>query len=103
MSRDADEVERILQARVENLDEFLARYFGFYLYEQFCRVFFERLVQRVGESTALSFLNDIREFILASITNRLAGRSARGVDWAGNEGATFCSAIMEATLEVFTS
>ena len=100
---DAEEVERILQARVDNLEDFLARYFGFYLYEQFCRVFFERLVQRVGDVNALSFLNDIREFILASVANRFGGRLAQAVNWTGSEGAAICSGIMQATLEVFTS
>ena len=100
---DAEEVEELLQARVDNLDDLLARYFGFYLYEQFCRVFFERLVQRVGENRALSFLNDIRDYILASVVNRLAGRPARTIDWSGKEGAEFCSATMESTLEVFVS
>ena len=100
---DADDVERILQAEVSNLDDFLARYFGFYLCEQFSRVFFERLVQRVGQPNALSFLTDIDDFILASVANRLGSRPADIIDWAGTEGMQICSAIMQATLEVFTS
>jgi hypothetical protein len=100
---DADDVERILQAQVENVEEMLARYFAFYLYEQFCRVFFERLVQRVGESKALSFLKDIRAFISASVANRLGSCSAAGVKWKEQEGARFCADVMQTTLEVFST
>ncbi len=99
---DAADVERILQGLVPDLDEFLARYFGLYLYEQFCRVFFERLVQRVGELKALSFLKDIQAFITASLVNRLGSRSTAGVDWNGAEGSRLSADIMQATLEVFT-
>jgi hypothetical protein len=100
---DAAEVERILQGLVPDLDDVLGRYFGFYLYEQFCRVFFERLVQRVGEPKALSFLKDIQAFIVASLANRLGSRSVAGVDWKGPEGSRLCADIMQATLDVFTS
>lgn len=102
-AKDADDVEHILHATVDDLDGFLARYFGFYLFEQFCRVFFERLVQRVGQTKALSFLKDIEQFIAASVTNRLRSRQAGAIDWAGAEGSRVCSEIMETTLEVFAS
>lgn len=100
---DADDVERILQGQAANLDGLLGRYFGLYLYEQFCRVFFERLVQRVGEPRALSFLNDIQAFIEASVANRLGLRPATSVDWSGLEGKRLSADIMQATYEVFTS
>ena len=98
---DAEDVERILQAEISSLDDFLASYFAFYLYEQFSRVFFERLVQRVGHTKALSFLTDIEDFIRASLANRLDSRSADTIDWAGKEGVRICSEIMQTTLEVF--
>ena len=98
---DADDVEKILQSEVSDLDNFLARYFGFYLYEQFSRVFFERLVQRVGQANALSFLADIEAFIRDCLANRLGSLPADAVDWAGTQGARVCADIMQTTLEVF--
>ena len=52
----------------------LRDYFGAYLFEQFCRVFFERLVQKKGEPKALAFLSDIKEFIKATLVNRVGRR-----------------------------
>ena len=63
-----DDIERILQDEAINLDAILRDYFGLYLFEQFCRVFFERLVQKKGESNALAFLDDIKEFIKGSLS-----------------------------------
>ena len=99
---DADDVEGILQSQVSDFEDFLARYFGFYLYEQFSRVFFERLVQRVGQGNALSFLTDIEDYIRENLTNRLGSRSVDAIDWAGAEGARVCAEIMQSTLQVFT-
>lgn len=100
-AEDVDDVQRILQTEVSDLDDILARYFGHYLCEQFSRVFFERLVQRVGNTTALSFLTDIEDFIRATLANRLGSGTPAVVDWAGAEGERVCSEIMQATLEVF--
>jgi hypothetical protein len=96
-----EDVERILQGQATNLDVMLRDYFGLYLFEQFCRVFFERLVQKKGESKALAFLDDIKEFIKATLINRVGRRVIAKISWAGQEGAKLCSEIMQATLAVF--
>lgn len=98
---DAAEVERILTAQTTQLESVLRDFFGFYLFEQFCRVFFERLVQRVGETRAYSFLNDIEDFINSTLTNRTFDHNLALIDWAGTEGQTIASDIMETTLKVF--
>ena len=67
------------------------------------RVFFERLVQKRGESKALAFLDDIKEFIKASLINRVGRRALSKIAWAGAEGARLCSEIMHATLTVFVT
>jgi hypothetical protein len=95
------DVERILQEQVATLDVMLRDYFGLYLFEQFCRVFFERLVQKKGESKALAFLSDIKKFIEATLVNRVGRRAVAKIAWAGQEGARLCSDIMQATLAVF--
>jgi hypothetical protein len=96
-----EDVERILQEQATSLDVILRDYFGLYLFEQFCRVFFERLVQRKGESKALAFLDDIKEFIKATLINRVGRRVVAKISWAGQEGAKVCADIMQATLGVF--
>ena len=98
-----EDVEKILKEQAIDLDVVLRDYFGLYLFEQFCRVFFERLVQKRGESKALAFLDDIKEFIKASLTNRVGRRTLSKIAWAGAEGAKLCSEIMHATLTVFVT
>jgi hypothetical protein len=98
---DADELEAMLLDAAQNLESILERFFGYYIFEHFSRVFFERLVQRVGDSKASSFLNQIREFIQSALTNRAAEKDLSSVDWAGPEGAEIVSQILEQTLEVF--
>jgi len=96
-----DDIERILQTQGLELDALLRDFFGLYLFEQFCRVFFEQLVQRFGESKALSFLEDIKEFIKATLVNRVGRRTIERISWAGQEGERLCADIMRTTLEVF--
>lgn len=97
----SEDVERILGAEATNLESLLAEFFGYYIYEQFCRVFFERLVQRVGEERATSFLRDIQALIAATLANRTAGRDLGDIDWEGKEGRDIVVDIMETALNVF--
>lgn len=96
-----EDVERILGAEAANLDALLAEFFGYYIFEQFCRVFFERLVQRVGEGRASSFLKDIEAMIAATLANRTAERDLAAIEWEGKEGRDIVIEIMETTLQVF--
>ena len=54
---DAEKIEAVLLDAAQNLENLLERFFGYYIFEQFSRVSFERLVQRVGDLKATSFLN----------------------------------------------
>ena len=99
----AEDIERILRDGALNLEAMLRDYFGLYLFEQFCRVFFERLAQKKGESRALAFLDDIKEFIKAALVNRVRGGTFGRIAWAGEEGAALCADIMETTLTVFVT
>jgi hypothetical protein len=79
----------------------LERFFGHYIFEQFSRVFYERLVQRVGAQQAMAFLGQIREFIQSALANRATERDLSGIDWGGPQGANVISEICSQTLEVF--
>jgi hypothetical protein len=98
---DAEELEVILLNAVQSLETILERFFGYYIFEQFSRISFERLVQRVGDLKATSFLGQIREFIQSALANRAAETNLSKVDWAGAEGAAIVSQILDQTLEVF--
>lgn len=96
-----EELGELIIAQTARLELFLLDFFGHYLYEVFCRVFFERLVQRVGEMKAYSFLADIRDFIRSTLSNRTAVRNLSDIDWDGVSGQTMIQEIMETTLTVF--
>lgn len=96
-----EDVEAILIEAGQNLESILERFFGHYIFEQFSRIFYERLVQRVGALQAAAFINQIGEFIRSSLANRAVTKDLSNVDWAGKEGASIVSEICAQTLEVF--
>lgn len=95
------ELEQRLSNQVNQLDLLLQDFFGLYLFEVFNRVFFEQLVQKIGDTQAYEFLNEIGNFINATLENRMIGRNISQIDWAGPEGQAITSDIMETTLNVF--
>lgn len=99
----ADDVEKVLNSQTDGaaMSELLMKFFAYYLYEQFCRVFFKQLVQKHGEERAESFLNDILDFIQSALENRILGLDVSKVNWFGSEGNHMATAIMQQTLEVF--
>ena len=96
-----EEIEAILSSGDLNVEGLLERFFGHYIFEQFSRVFYERLVQRVGAQQAVSFLGQIKQFIQSSLAGRALERDLSMVDWGGTEGANIVSEICSQTLEVF--
>lgn len=99
----ADDVERILTSSAGDhaLVDLLTRFYAFYLYEQFCRVFYERLVARVGDATADSFLGGILDFLGSSLREHHITRDIRRIHWGGPEGRALADELLEQTLLVF--
>jgi len=98
-----EDVERILVgvATGENLDRLLSRFFAYYVYEQFCRVFYARLVERHGEAQAEDFLRDIQDYIMSCIERIARMANVLQIDWNGQEGHAVIARIHEDTLDVF--
>lgn len=101
----AAEVEAILGHLTDGLRmvDLLMTFFGNYLYEQFCRVFFGQLIQKHGELRAESFLGDILDYIESSLRNHTLGIDATGIDWFGTDGDRLAARIMQDTLAIFES
>lgn len=97
----AAEVEQILANQALNLEQVLEMFFGYYLYEVFCRVFFERLLQRVGEIRAQSFLGQILDYVQSALRNRAHGRTLTAMSGTDAERDALVTDIMESTLRVF--
>ncbi|WAH37047.1 hypothetical protein [Alicyclobacillus dauci] len=85
----------------ENLTRLLEKFFAYYVYQQFCRSFYERLASKVGIAQADAFLDDILDYIKSEITVLTMDRDVAQVDWNGQEGQTICAQIMDKTLGVF--
>jgi len=99
----AEKLEKQLAAQMDGdgLGALLFRYFGNYLFEQFCRVFFGQLVKKHGDTLAHAFLQQIRDVIKADLTYRTFGKDLSRVNWFGREGAKIASEVMRDTLAVF--
>ncbi len=94
-----DALEQVMAG--EALEGLLSTFFGYYLYEQFCRVFYERLVNRVGRSNTDSYLNSIFDTIKSSLALKASGRDLSQVDWGGPEGQNITDTILQDTFEIF--
>jgi len=98
-----EDLERILNERSNDsmLSEFLTLFFGQYLYHQFCRVFYGRLLNRIGQTLTDTFLEGIRDYIKSTLRNHTVRRDIGGIDWIGTEGQQLAQDIFRETLEVF--
>lgn len=100
---DFESMEKILEetSKEDKLSNFLIRFFGYYLYEQFCRVFYERLVARHGEPKAESFLDGILDYIRSALHLKTLDQDITKIDWAGTQGQQLADDILQTTFEVF--
>lgn len=98
-----EELENVLREQMDGdgLGTLMMTYFGNYLFEQFCRVFFGQLVKKHGDQKANSFLNSIRQVIKSTLANKTVGVDLTKVNWFGREGTQMSQSIMKTTLAVF--
>ena len=79
----------------------LVDFFAFFFFEQFCRVFYERLVAKVGDLAAAGFLDQILDFLRSRLREDQPTRDVRTVDWRGPAGQALAQELLEETLVVF--
>jgi hypothetical protein len=98
-----EDVERVLSQALDQqgLTRILARFFGHYLYERFCRDFYETWVKKVGSVQAARSLRSIKDCIESSVKAKLTGRDVTRVNWRGKEGLRLTEQVMQETLEIF--
>lgn len=98
-----DDVEELLCGLTtkEELEVFLQRFFSNYLFEQFNRTFYERLVERVGSAQADSFMNGIQEYISSSVGSRSHDKDLSSIDWSGAEGDRISKIILNETFDIY--
>ena len=98
-----EDVERILTESVDSrgLVQIIGSFFGHYIYERFCRDFYERLVKRAGPSQAADSLDSIKDYVESSLRAKLVNRDATKVNWRGAEGSRITGEILQETVEIF--
>ncbi len=98
-----EEVKEIFEKtiQVNELGNLLTRFFGHYLYRQFCRVFYERLVTKHGEKKASGFLTSIKDMISSLVRLKTFDKDLSKINWIGEEGASLADSILEQTYKVF--
>jgi hypothetical protein len=81
--------------------DMLYRFFGYYIFEQFNRIFYARL-QRLNASSAAQFLKNGLHCIEWRLRNRTKNLDIRRVQWSGAEGARLVGEVMESTFRIFS-
>ena len=102
-ARSYEDVERTLNSAVERMQVIglVVRFYGHYIYERFCRDFYERVVQRVGREKTQRKIASIRRTIFASLEAKVA-IGGPDIDWRGREGQQLAEHILEQTFDIFT-
>lgn len=98
-----EELEQLLNERSSDamLRDLLTLFFGQYLYHQFCRVFYDRLMNRLGQEQTEAFLDGMKDYIQSTLRNHTVTRDIGAIDWNGAEGHQLAQEIFRETLEVF--
>lgn len=98
-----DDFERSLTTALsdQGLIGMLASFFGHYLYERFCRDFYETWVKKVGSTQAARSLKSVKDCIKNSLQAKLTGRKVGRINWQGSEGLKLTQLVMQETLEIF--
>ena len=98
-----EDIERVLETKSQQseLETLLIKFFGYYIFEQFCRVFYERLTARVGENQAEMFLDGILDYIISALRHKTFNKDVSTINWRGEQGKAVTSEILLETLDVF--
>jgi hypothetical protein len=95
-----DRLEQV--ARGPDFANVLYRFFGYYIFEQFNRIFYARL-QRLNQSSAAQFLKNglhCIQWMLRSLTESI---DVRRIRWSSAEGAKLVTDVMERIFRIFSA
>lgn len=80
----------------------IERFFGYYIYEQFCRDFYGQLVANIGDRRADESIGEIQDYIREVLRDSVSDRDVSQIDWGGSQGQQIVDDILQETLEVFS-
>lgn len=98
-----EELEDVFEEAADEVKvgKLLRKFFAQYLYEWFCRCFYEDWVKKVGSTKAGRALKSIQDCIEASLADKTYGVDLTKVKWNGSEGSKLAAQIMRETLDIF--
>jgi len=85
----------------DQLGPILMEYFGYLVYEEFMRSFYEQVLQHHGDERADSMAEGIKDFILKAVENAVLDVKLTNIKWSGAEGRKVAEQVMQQTLRVF--
>ena len=99
-----EDVEKAMETRAhgEALANLIQRFFGYYIYEQFCRDFYGQLVANIGNEEAEESIDKIRDYICEALKDEIGDRDMSQINWSGDQGERIIGEILDETLEVFS-
>ncbi len=105
--KDADSLEEVEEAlekisQGESLTDLIQRFWGNFIYEQFCRKHYGQLVARIGEVQADERIDDIEICIFDILRHLTRHQDVSQIDWKGSQGQQIIDKIHQDTLEAFS-
>ena len=99
----AEDVERVLTQALDNrgLASNLMRFFSLYIFERFCRDFYERWVKAAGSEATGTSMKSIKSYVDVAFRSRMNTRDVKGVQWEGDEGRRVVAEVLADTCTVF--
>lgn len=97
-----EELENILSnvIKTEKAKELVCGFYENYIYELFCRIFFEDRTLKTNQSDAEEILEIVKETISTKISGIQCNRNIEGIDFGSQEGSDFVQGILKDILEV---
>ncbi|WP_160692677.1 hypothetical protein [Clostridium sp. C2-6-12] len=98
-----EEVEEIMDRKMDRDSSiiYIQMFFAFYIYETFCRSFYERLSSKIGENDASEYLSDIKDYIISSIEGINNKRDITNINWNSTEGKKLINSLCEDVIEIY--
>ena len=99
-----EDVEEAMEMRShgEALDNLIRHFFGYYIYEQFCRDLYGQLVTNIGDDRAEESVDEIQDYICEALRDVVGDQNISQVGWNGSQGQQIVEQILQETLEVFS-
>lgn len=99
-----EDIEKAMETRAhsEAFDNLIGRFFGYYIYEQFCKNFYGQLVANIGNEETEKSVDEIRVYICEALKDATADQEASQINWSGDQGQQMIEEILQETLEVFS-